>query len=114
MVEDNKQIFAETLLNKYPNRIPVICNRSSNACKDTPPIEKTKYLVARELTMGQFIHIVRKRIQLPPDRALFFFINDCIIPPTSSDMDHLYNEHKSNDKMLYLTYTTENTFGSKP
>lgn len=52
-------------------------------------IDKKKYLVPSDLTVGQFYFLIRKRIQLRPEEALFFFINNAI-PPTSAAMGSLY------------------------
>lgn len=29
-----------------------------------------------DLTVGQFVYVIRKRIKLPPEQAIFIFIND--------------------------------------
>ena len=38
--------------NKYPGKIPVICERQGTKI---PPIDRSKYLVPSDLTMGQFL-----------------------------------------------------------
>jgi GABA(A) receptor-associated protein len=58
------------VLQKYPERIPVICERSSYSSNDCPIIDKCKYLVPRELTVGQFIYTIRKRMNMPSEKAL--------------------------------------------
>lgn len=40
-------------------------------------------------TVGQFYFLIRKRIHLRPEEALFFFVNN-VIPPTSTTMGQLY------------------------
>ena len=92
----------------YPDRVPVIVEPAEKC--GIPPIDKTKYLVPKELSVGQFIYVIRKRIKLNPEQALFVFVNK-IIPPTSAYMTDIYNEHKDSDGFLYITYTDENTFG---
>lgn len=52
-------------------------------------LDKKKYLVPSDLTVGQFYFLIRKRVQLRPDDALFFFVNN-VIPPTSATMGSLY------------------------
>lgn len=52
-------------------------------------LDKKKYLVPTDLTVGQFYFLIRKRIQLRPEDALFFFVNN-VIPPTSATMGTLY------------------------
>tara|TARA_Y100000389_G_C17450790_1_gene514654 strand:+ start:298 stop:660 length:363 start_codon:yes stop_codon:yes gene_type:complete len=103
--------MASQLLKNHPNRVPVICKKSETASDDSPMLEKTKYLVAKDMTLGQFIHIIRNKLKLPSEKALFFFANDSHIPVVSSTMDVVYNEYKSDDGFLSLTYTSENTFG---
>ena len=93
---------------KYPTRIPVIVE-IKDASIDIPDIDKKKFLVPNDLTVGQFIFVVRKRIQLSPEKALFCFIDDTI-PSTNSLMSQLYTDHKDEDGFLYISYTGENTF----
>ena len=95
---------------KYPDRIPVICERSEQCNKDVPDIDKKKYLVPSDLTVGQFVYVIRKRIKMNPEKALFLFI-DNKLPPTSEIMSNIYDEHKDDDGFLYIQYSGENTFG---
>ena len=101
---------ARRVLNKYPDRIPIICERSSTSTIDCPIIDKRKYLVPRDLTMGQFLYVIRKRLRLLPEKALFLFVNGTI-PPTTSLINEVYNRHRDDDGYLYITYSQENTFG---
>ena len=96
------------IMEKYPYRIPIICSRSAHS--DVPILDKQKYLVPSDLTMGQFVFVIRKRINLDPSVALFLFINNTV-PPTASLISTLYQEHKCRDGFLYITYSGENTFG---
>jgi GABA(A) receptor-associated protein len=101
---------AKRVLDKYPDRIPIICERSLKAGRECPAIDKRKYLVPRDLTIGQFLYVVRKRLNLLPEKALFLFINGTI-PATSSLVSEVYNRHKDVDGYLYIYYGQENTFG---
>ena len=75
-----------------------------------PDIDKKKYLVPPDLTLGQFISVIRKRIKLDPGVALYFFINGFIFS-NSHFVSNLYAEYKDEDGFLYIYYATENTFG---
>lgn len=101
---------SEKIMTSYPDRIPIICERSDFADSSCPIIDKKKYLVPKLLTVGQFIHIIRKRMNLPPEKALYLFIKGTI-PPSSSMMETLYTYYCDDDGFLYVVYTFENTFG---
>lgn len=74
-------------------------------------IDKKKYLVPCDLTAGQFVYVIRKRLNLPPEQAIYISVNGSI-PPTASLMSTIYSEHKDADGFLYCTYTGENVFGA--
>lgn len=74
-------------------------------------LDKKKYLVPADLTVGQFYFLIRKRIHLRPEDALFFFVNN-VIPPTSATMGSLYSEHHEDDYFLYIAYSDENVYGN--
>ncbi|KAF1335399.1 Autophagy-like protein 8, partial [Globisporangium splendens] len=83
---------AQRIRSKYPDRIPV--------------------LVPADLTVGQFVYVIRKRIKLSPEKAIFIFINkrasaNCAL------MSNIYEEQKDVDGFLYITYSGENTFGQE-
>lgn len=100
---------ARRVATKHPDRCSVIVARAEGT--DIPEIDKHKYLVPRELTIGQFVHVIRKRLELPPEKALFLFCNK-ILPVASWTMGVLYNKHKDHDEFLYISYAGENTFGN--
>ena len=101
---------SEKVINLYPNSIPVICERSELADSNCPLIDKKKYLVPKVYTVGQFIHIIRKRMNLPAEKALYLFIKGTI-PSSSIIMESLYNYYCDDDGFLYVVYNFENTFG---
>uniref|UniRef100_A0AAY4DST6 Autophagy-related protein n=2 Tax=Denticeps clupeoides TaxID=299321 RepID=A0AAY4DST6_9TELE len=54
--------------------------------------------------------IIRKRIQLPSEKAIFLFV-DKTVPQSSITMGQLYEKEKDDDGFLYVAYSGENTFG---
>jgi len=107
---NDRQMESLKMLNKYPDRVPVICQRHPKANQDCPYIDKIKYLVPMELTLGQFVYIIRKRMHIPSEKALFLFIEGNI-PAMSSLLSQIYKEYQDEDGFLYINYNTENTFG---
>ena len=93
---------------KYPNRIPVIVEKKIGS--DIPNIDKTKYLVPGDLTISQFLYVIRKRINLRDEQAIFIFI-DNKIPFSQSLIKEIYTQDKHMDGFLYFEYSGENTFG---
>ena len=75
-----------------------------------PEIDKRKFLVPNDISVAQFMWIIRKRIQLPSEKAIFLFVNKTI-PQSSSTMGQIYNNFKDEDGFLYISYSGENTFG---
>lgn len=101
---------ASRVLEKYPGRLPIICERNKQASKECPDIDKKKYLVPQDLTMGQFLYVVRKRMNIPAEKAIFLFVGNTIAPSTSL-ISNVYNYHVDKDGFLYITYSYENVFG---
>jgi GABA(A) receptor-associated protein len=104
--------YAESrrVLEKYPDKYPIVCEREEKSRIKCPDIDKNKYLVPKDLTLGQFIYVIRKRIKMPPEKAIFVFVNGSIFP-NSRFMNSLYESYKDEDGFLYITYSYENTFG---
>ncbi|CAN6676737.1 unnamed protein product [Malus baccata var. baccata] len=76
-LEESKSIIA-----KYPDRVPVIIERYSRT--DLPEMEKKKFLVPRDMSVGQFIHILSSRLHLTPGKALFVFVKNTL-PQTGKE-----------------------------
>ena len=106
--QEKRTAEAKRIRSKYPDRIPVICEKAKGS--SIPDIDKKKYLVPADLTVGQFIYVIRKRIKINSEKSLFMFVNGKI-PPTARLMSHVYDENKNEDGFLYITYSGENTFG---
>ena len=97
------------LMNKYPNRIPVIVKKSQNS--KIQDIDKNKFLVPSDQTIGQMVYVIRNRIKLSQEKGLFVFVNN-ILPPTGEILSEVYKSHKDPDGFLYITYACENVFGT--
>lgn len=94
---------------KYPDRVPVICERL-HSCTNLPDLDKRKYLVPQDLTVGQFVYVVRKRLTIGASDAIFLHTAGRL-PPSSHSIGALYSDSASEDGFLYLMYSGENVFG---
>ncbi|RFU80640.1 autophagy-related atg8 [Trichoderma arundinaceum] len=91
---EKRKAEAERIRQKYSDRIPVICEKVEKS--DIATIDKKKYLVPADLTVGQFVYVIRKRIKLSPEKAIFIFVDE-VLPPTAALMSSIYEEHKDED-----------------
>merc|ERR1711865_624031 len=107
---DKRVEEAEKIRRKHADRIPVICEKAEGS--DIAEIDRKKYLVPQELTVGQFIYVVRKRLHLPPEKSIFIFVNGVLPSTGAALMSQMYNDHKDADGFLYCTYSGENVFGA--
>jgi GABA(A) receptor-associated protein len=103
---DARKKEADKLRKKYPDKYPVVCDTDKTA----PKLDKNKYLVSGDITIGQFLYVVRKRIELTPEYALYFYINGRLLPP-SQLVSQVYNEMHEDDGFLYIQIFGESTFG---
>ncbi|OON17822.1 microtubule associated protein 1A/1B, light chain 3 [Opisthorchis viverrini] len=74
-------------------------------------IDKHKFLVPDDISVAQFLWIIRKRIQLSEEKALFLFVGSTI-PQSSTSIGQLYSDFCDDDGFLYVMYSGENSFGS--
>jgi GABA(A) receptor-associated protein len=107
---DYRLVESSRIRDKYTERIPVICQKLPNANRDCPDIDKKKYLIPLDLTIGQFIWVIRNRLKLPSEKALYIFING-VIPPIGKLMSKIDEEHRDKDGFVYFYYNLESTFG---
>jgi len=108
---ERKQEF-DSISARHEDRCPVICEpRDLN---HDPIIDKAKFLIPKDLTVGQFMYIVRKRIQLNPEESLFLMTGhhgNVMLPNAMNIYDAYLQYRDKNDGFLYVIYTLENTFG---
>jgi len=106
---DKRSDEAKRIKKKYPARVPVIVEKDPST--DIADIDKKKYLVPSYLTIGQFVYVIRKRIKLEPEQAIYLFVNNTI-PQTSMLISQVYKEHADIDGFLYFLVSGESTFGT--
>jgi GABA(A) receptor-associated protein len=100
------------ILLSYPDKVPVICEKDNRV--QNYNITKKKYLVHKDITVGQFMFIIRKQLETNNMNnggfGLFIFTNGTI-PSIVETMGNVYKKYKDDDGYLYINYAFENTFG---
>lgn len=99
----------ENMKKRYPTRTCIFLERAAGS--RLPDIDKNKFLVPDDLSVGQMMHVIRKRLTIDPSAAIFLFTEKNTMPTTSQSIASLYKENANADGFLYLTYNTEETFG---
>ena len=106
---EKRQEESRKILTNYPERIPIIVERLPN-CNTVPELTKRKFLCPSKITFGEFTESVRRKLQLEPSQALFFFVPDLI--SNEEVISNIYEKRKNpEDGFLYISYSGENVFG---
>jgi GABA(A) receptor-associated protein len=105
---EDRKLESNRVCSKYLDRVPIIVEKCEISSES---LEKNKYLVPCDFTIGQFLYVLRKQLKLSPEKAMFCYINN-ILPNTSSQISSLYKDYKDEDGFLYIHYSTnESVFG---
>jgi GABA(A) receptor-associated protein len=95
---------------KYPDRVPIICEKAPFS--KLKEVDKTKYLVPYDLTAANFSFIIRKRLELSKEAALFLLVGGKHSITGDTSMSEIYEKYRDpEDGFLYIAYTSELTWG---
>ena len=104
-LEERIQISDKILL-KYKNRVPIIVDT-----KNDIQLDKNKYIVPDDLTIAQFMFILKKRIFINSEQSVFLLCNNLLVTNTQL-IKNVYYNNKDYDGFLYIIIALENTFGT--
>ncbi|XP_074593304.1 gamma-aminobutyric acid receptor-associated protein-like 2 [Brevipalpus obovatus] len=105
-----EQRFSESsaIRDKFPDCVPVVVQKSAKShLKD---LDKCKWVVPYDLTVAQFMYILRDRLKLTQKESIYVFI-DRTLPQSSATIGELWTRHRDEDNFLYFMFSEENTFG---
>lgn len=109
--EEKRFAESQMIRKSYPDRLPIICERGKFCSKSIPKLDKIKYLLPHDLTVGQFVYVIRKRMKVCPSQAIFLLTHNRIISNTET-IDSVYRKYcDEGDNFLYFFYISENVFG---
>lgn len=108
-LEQRKKDFSR-VIGTNPDRIPIICEKCPGS--KAPEIIKKKYLVPPEMKIGQFGEIIRRKMELGKESALFFLVNGKISLSGNQTINEIYEKYKDpEDSFLYIGYSNEMVWG---
>lgn len=106
---------ARRILERHPDRVPVICERSPYAL-GLPELDASKFLVPGRMICGEFKYMIHRQLararsgRQSAEQTIYVFV-DGLAPKTSTPMSDLYAKFCAEDGFLYITYSAENTLG---
>lgn len=98
--------ISDKILLKYSDRVPILID-----CKKDINLNKNKYIVPRNLSVAQFVYIIKKKIKMNGEQSIYLLCNNKLIMNTE-EISILYENNKDYDGFLYIILTLENTFGN--
>lgn len=92
------------LMKRYPDKIPVYVEGEN--------LSQNKFLVPYDITVSQFLYMLREKVLLTPNESIFlFFGKRKEMMASNMIIREIYDRLKDDDDMLYAFYSKENVFG---
>ena len=88
-LEERKTESAK-IIKKYEGRIPVIVTKDSKCKLDE--MDRNKFLAPGDLTLGQFMYVIRKRINLKETESIFMFVKKWFQSNINQTLKPLFNQ----------------------
>lgn len=101
--------YSEAVLLPPVSRIKCIITPNDESA---PKMDKERFLLPSDLTASQLIQVVRKRVDLTSEKALFLFSENRLLTGNTTMQSVLdESDRKGGDGILRVKYALENTFG---
>jgi GABA(A) receptor-associated protein len=119
---DERKNITIKILEKYEDKCPIYLSIDKEILSNIDSMFKkniNRYIVTSNLTLTQFLSILRKKINFSQNESLTLFVeiyNDkkiinSILAPLTSSIGSIYNNYKDEDGFIYLKIVKENVFG---
>lgn len=104
-VEERKK-ECEKLHKQFPGKIPIVCEKDPKS--KIRGVDKNKYLIPEDLTVSEFILLMRKKIEVPNESAFYLLANGRNSIVGDIPLSDIYEKYKDpEDGFLYIAYTNE-------
>ncbi len=107
-LEERKAEF-EKVLSSSSGKIPVIIEKDPRSKMEE--LGKSKFLVSPEMNVTQFEALIRKKLKISKESALFFVVNGKHAIVGTQLFSEIYQKFKEEDGFLYIAYSDEQIWG---
>lgn len=111
---ETRKMLAQKVKERYPNFLPIICE-PGDLNDESIRIHKRKFLCPSSMKIGEFVRVVRSRIdKLESSEAIYLFAGTkSSIPSNTMTVEDAYGKYASEeDGLLYIKFAKENCFGN--
>ena len=101
------------LMERYPDRVPTFLRRCPNS--SLPELDKQKLMFSASDPVSKLSQHLKSKFNSASNggtSSIFIYVQDRISVEPSKTIGELYEQYKSPDGMLHLSYTEHNSFGS--
>ena len=99
----------EKVMKEYPNKVAIICEKAKNS--RMMKLDKTKYLVDKNITLPQFTATIRKKLNLDEREGIFLLANGKHTLSNNENISEIYDKFQDKDGFLYIAYAAEEFWG---
>ena len=100
-IEEN---LANQLMKKFPEKLPIILNKNLKF-PEIKDISQSKFLVANNFTIGEFISSLNKNYLNENEEKIFIKLaNNQVLFLKNEKILDIFNKYKDIDDILYLSY----------
>ena len=107
-LEERKAEFEKVLLSSN-GKIPLIIERDPRS--KIEDLGKSKFLVSPDMNVTQFEALIRKKLKIEKECALFFVVNGKHAIVGTQLFSEIYQKFKEEDGFLYIAYSNEQIWG---
>ena len=107
-LEERKEEYNK-VIQLNPGKIAIICEKAPKS--NIAEIDKSKFLINDDITFQQFSFVIRNRLNIGKEEALFFLVNGKKVLTGNDEMSEIYSKYKEEDGFLYIAYAAEEIWG---
>ena len=108
---NQRKKMSENILQSYPDKIPIICEKDPNAKFNG--LDKTKFIIDKDIMVSQLIENLSKKIEIGEKESLFLLVNGKYVITGNTILGDIYKKYADKeDGFLYIVYTSKEIWGA--